>query len=146
MRRIFVSFKEKTLKRFSFTQKMLWFSFNVVYVSCAHHAVDLKKILSNWKFKFTSQLVWGKRSLKANVITIFSPHHQTSSSHHNTIVTMKSTLWCSILQLLLPPSIDTSLSSLPSQTYPPLLLALIAIPHQYQVDCCVNSVGEFIDL
>ena len=28
----FVSFKEKTLKGFSFTQKMLWFSFNIVYV------------------------------------------------------------------------------------------------------------------
>jgi hypothetical protein len=31
-------------------------------------------------------------------------------------------------------------------TYLPPLLALIAIPHQYQVGCCVNSVGEFIDL
>jgi hypothetical protein len=36
-----------------------------------------------------------------------------------------------------PPFSTSPSSSLPSTTYLPVLLALIAIPHQYQVDCCV---------
>ena len=63
-----------------------------------------------------------------------------SSSHHNVIITMKPTLWCSILTLLLP---IRCLSLLPAILDLPASAFSSCNSSSHQIDCCVFDNSHF---
>ena len=120
----FVSFKKKRWKDFLSHRKcydLVLMMFMLVVLTMLltwkkYWATENSNLRS--QFSTNSNVVWGKRSLKANVITIFSPHHQAfllPPQHHRHHETNTLILWCSVLQLLLPTSVP-----LPSPCHPDL--------------------------
>ena len=150
----FVSFKAKTLKRFSFTQKMLdlvliLFMFLVCSPCCWLWQKNNEQLkIQIYDHSLVPIPMWcEERWVSKPTSSPFSLPTITSVAPPTT--TPLSSPWN---QPYGAPSFSyfspfsTSPSSLPSPNYLPPLLALITIPHQYQVDCCVNYVGELIDL
>ena len=158
---------------------MLRFGFNVVYVCCAPPCcwLDLIKIMDNWKLKLTASLlpkniVWRKRSLKANIIVISLPILTWPATSHPIIYSSSFIhcpssirpylspwlqpfgVWCSgncspfqclsllIAVLIQPVSLPVAVSASITQAFSLLISAQSQHPMQTKLVWPVSNLGE----